>query len=72
VNYKNYLSGLSKKEKKSVDILLQKRASELSKFYFEDNEKMDLSVEKIKGKKFLLLNNKDDFIFMLGFMLRKM
>jgi phenazine biosynthesis protein phzE len=51
---------------------LKERASELSQFYFDDNQNRDLEVPKIKWKKFLLLNNEDDFIFMLGFMIRKM
>ena len=64
-NYKSYLSKLSKSEKKNIENLLQKKASQLSQFYFLDNQKRNLEVPIIKGKKFLLLNNEDDFIFML-------
>ena len=71
-NYKSYLSKLSKSEKKNIENLLQKKASQLSQFYFLDNKKRNLEVPIIKGKKFLLLNNEDDFIFMLWFMIRKM
>jgi len=71
-NYKDYLSVLSKSEKRNIEKLLQKKASQLSQFYFLDNQKRNLEVPRIKGKKFLLLNNEDDFIFMLGFMIRKM
>jgi len=71
-NYKSYLSKLSKSEKKNIENLLQKKASQLSQFYFLDNQKRNLEVPIIKGKKFLLLNNEDDFIFMLWFMIRKM
>ena len=41
-NYKSYLSKLSKSEKKNIENLLQKKASQLSQFYFLDNQKRNL------------------------------
>jgi hypothetical protein len=48
VNYRDFLDELSQKEKKEVDSILKERASELSQFYFDDNQNRDLEVPKIK------------------------
>ncbi len=71
-NMINYMDSLSWEERLEIDKLLEDRKNQLSDFYSESNLNRDLTVEKIKWKKFLLMNNWDDFVYLSWFMLEKM
>jgi len=71
-NSKSYLDWLSDDEKNNVNLLLEKRKSRLSSFYTSSHLHDNLEVEKIKWKKFILINNWDDFVFLSWFMIEKM
>lgn len=71
-NMVNYMESLSIEDRTEINRLLKNRENQLSDFYSESNLDKDLTVEKIKWKKFLLMNNWDDFVNLSWFMLEKM
>lgn len=69
--FESYLSRLTSEQKDVIDDLLQKRREKLSDFYTRSQDE-NLEVEKIKWKKFVLINNGDDFVYMLSYMITRM
>jgi len=49
---------------------LQRRNQDLSKFWLFDQEHIDHTVETLKGKKIVIIDNEDDFCHMFGHMCR--
>ena len=50
---------------------LYQRNQKLSRFWFFNQEDEEAIIPKVKGKKITIINNEDDFCFMLKHMLRK-
>lgn len=55
-----------------VNKVLQKRNQKLSKFWFFNQQDEDLIVPQINGKKVVIIDNEDDFCFMLKHILKHM
>lgn len=71
-NSKSHLTEIGKDEEYEIEELLEKRKSKLSNFYMNSNLDENLENNKIKWKKFILINSWDDFVFLSGFMIEKM
>lgn len=52
--------------------ILQKRNQRLSKFWFFNQQDENLIVPQLDGKKIVIIDNEDDFCFMLKHMLKRM
>lgn len=72
VNSQLYLSNLTLDENISITRLLENRKTKLSNFYLNSHLNENLEVEEIKGKKFVLINNWDDFVYLSWFMIKRM
>lgn len=72
LNTTSLLSSLSYEQQKNVESVIKQRQSRLSNIYLEDIEWKDLLVPKIVWKKFLLVNNWDDFVYMIAHLIEKM
>lgn len=72
INSTSYLNWLNDQESNNIKSLLAKRKSKLSSFYVDSHLHDSLEVEEIKWKKFILINNWDDFVFLSWFMIEKM
>jgi len=72
INSKKYLDSLDWEENIKVEKLLQERKYKLSKFYLEAHNWENLEVEEIKWKKFILINNWDDFVNLSWYMIERM
>lgn len=55
-----------------VNKVLQKRNQKLSKFWFFNQQDENLIVPQIDGKKIIIIDNEDDFCFMLKHILKRM
>ncbi|MFH1564590.1 MAG: chorismate-binding protein [bacterium] len=55
-----------------VNKILQRRNEKLSKFWFFNQQDEDLIVPQINGKKVVIIDNEDDFCFMLKHILKRM
>lgn len=71
-NKQLYLEGLDFEDKQKIQELLEARKNKLSGFYSESNLNKVFEDERIKWKKFILINNWDDFVFMSWHMIEKM
>lgn len=69
--FESYLEKLTPDQKKVIETLLEERKNKLSDFYTKSQDE-NLEVEEIKGKKFVIINNDDDFVFMLKYMITRM
>ncbi|NUJ97159.1 hypothetical protein HGA92_00025 [Candidatus Gracilibacteria bacterium] len=69
--FESYLEKLTPDEKQVIQDLLEERKNKLSDFYTKSQDE-NLEVEEIKGKKFVIINNDDDFVFMLKYMITRM
>jgi 2-amino-4-deoxychorismate synthase len=69
--FESYLEKLTPDQKQVIQNLLEERKNKLSDFYTKSQDE-NLEVEKIKGKKFVIINNDDDFVFMLKYMITRM
>jgi len=71
-NSTSLLSWMTEEQIKNIEYLLEKRKSQLSSFFINLHLHNCLEVEEIKWKKFILINNWDDFIYISWFMIKKM
>lgn len=71
-NSMKYLSSLDNDELNELNELLENRKQQLSNFYLNSHLNENLEVEEIKGKKFVLINNWDDFVYLSWFMIGRM
>jgi len=72
INNIKYLDSLNEDEFSNIKDLLNKRKKRLSKFYLNSHNLENLEVEEIKGKKFILINNWDDFVNLSWYMIERM
>lgn len=57
---------------KEVQSILRERNSKLSQYHFEDQEKIDHTIDALKGRSVTIVDNGDDFCHMLKHMIRGM
>ncbi len=69
--FDSHFEKLSWRQKKIIQKLLKKRAGSFSDFYTELQDK-NLEVPEIIGKKFVIINNGDNFVSMLKNMITRM
>lgn len=67
-----YLDKFCEKEKQKINNILLSRQANLAKVYLENIENTDLIVPEIVWKKFILINNWDDFVYMIAHLIEKM
>jgi phenazine biosynthesis protein phzE len=71
-NFESYLELLTTEELETVEWILKDRNSKVSSFYTESQLNSNLKVPEIEWKKFMLINNWDNFVFLSWLMIEKM
>lgn len=72
LNTTRLLDTLSDKDIKNIQSIINQRQSRLSSIHLENIDSRNLLVSQIVWKKFVLINNWDDFVYMIAYLIEKM
>lgn len=72
INTTQLLNTLTPGQKENIQAILEKRKKNLSWIYLNNELNKDLTVPEIIWKKFIIINNWDDFVYMLSYLIEKM